>query len=370
MVIWISIFVIYFIFLLILFSGLARWRKDQQTGGATPVVAVVVAMRNEALNLETLIASLAHQNYKGKWELILVDDHSEDNTVQVAQILKHKFSQLIITIMQATGKGKKQALTAGIGQAIAEIIVTTDADCELPREWLTDMVRSFKPTTQLVAGSVCLKHNPVFFGKLQAVEFASVMATGLGMLGWNKPIMCNGASLAFKKSAFEAVAGYAGNEHIPTGDDEFLMRKISKRFPQSIRAIRFGNNSCKTRPAKSVNEFFEQRIRWASKWGANSPIGKLLAVLVLIFQIAWLPMVAIALFTQSPFLLAGVLAKIVLEGVLLAYTSTLIQQPFSLLAFVVLQIFYPPYVMIVALASQLVGYKWKGRTVLPDHNSH
>lgn len=365
MVIWISIFVIYFIFLLILITGLVRWKKDQYTSNTTPTVSVVVAMRNEALNLENLITSLAKQDYAGKWELILVDDHSEDNSVQIAQILKHKFSQLTLSCIDSTGSGKKQALTQGIEQAVGEIIVTTDADCEFPHIWLTDLVRSFRPETKLVAGSVCLKHNPTFFGALQSIEFASVMATGLGMLGWNKPIMCNGASLAFRKSAFEAVAGYKGNEHIASGDDEFLMRKISERFPASIRPIRYGNNSCKTEPAKSVNEFFEQRIRWSSKWKANSWTGKLLAVFVFLFQVLWLPMVAIALFTQSPFLLVGVLLKIILEGVLLAYVSILIQQRFNLLAFVVLQTLYPPYVIVVALASQLVGYKWKGRTVLP-----
>jgi hypothetical protein len=82
-------------------------------------------------------------------------------------------------------------------------------------------------------------------------------------------------------------------------------------------------------------------------------------------QVMWLPMVVIAFFTQSPFLLAGVLLKIGLEGVLLSYASKLIQQKFSLGAFIGLQLIYAPYVIAVALASQLVGYKWKGRTVLP-----
>jgi len=365
MVIWLGIFVVYFIFLLILMSGLIRWKKNQVVSVSTPVVSVVVAMRNEALNLQTLIASLAKQTYAGKWELILVDDQSEDNSVQVAQILKHKFSQLTLRIVNSSGRGKKQALTLGIEMAVGEIIVTTDADCELPQEWLTDMVRSFESTTQLVAGIVSLKNQTTFFSNLQAVEFASVMATGFGMLGWNKPVMCNGASLAFKKTAFEAVGGYSGNEHIASGDDEFLMRKISDQFPASIRAITFGNNSCKTEPAKSVSEFFEQRIRWASKWKANTSwTAKFLAAFVFLFQVLWLPFVAIALFTQSPFLLAGVLLKMVLEGVLLGYTSKLIQQRFSLPAFVVLQLLYPPYVVVVALTSQLVGYKWKGRTVM------
>jgi glycosyltransferase involved in cell wall biosynthesis len=365
MVIWLSVFVLYFIFLLLLIAGLLRWRKRKSVSVVTPPVSIVVAMRNEMLNLQTLIASLTNQNYLGKWELILVDDHSEDDSVQVAQILKHQYSKLIINVLSSTGTGKKQALNTGIENAVGEIILTTDADCELPNDWITDLVNSFEEKTQLVVGAVRLKPESTLLSNLQAVEFASIMATGLGMLGWGKPLMCNGASLAYRKLAFLQVGGYAGNEHIPSGDDEFLMRKIADKFPVSIKAVNYGNNTCQTKPATSMAEFFDQRIRWAGKWQANTSwLAKLIAVFVFLFQVIWLPVVAIALFTPSPLLLAGVLIKILLECILIVITSKAIQQPFSLLAFLALQVLYPPYVMVVALASLLVGYRWKGRTVL------
>lgn len=368
MVIWLGIFVAYFIFLLLLISGLSRWRKSQHRSEKFPSVSVVVAMRNEALNLQTLIASISNQNYSGKWELILVDDHSEDNSTQVATILKYQYSDLNITLLHSTGDGKKQALTTGIETATGELILTTDADCELQPEWISDMVNSFDNHTKLVAGAVSFKPDTTFFGSMQAVEFASIMATGFGMLGWGKPIMCNGASLAFRKSAFVEVKGYSGNAHIPSGDDEFLMRKIASRFPGSIRAVNFGNNTCRTRSSASVNEFFDQRIRWAGKWKANTSwLAKLIAVFILVFQIIWLPVVAIALFTQSPVLLFGVILKILLEFILLSIASKSIQQPFSLPAFLALQIVYSPYIIVVALASQLIGYRWKNRTVLTSH---
>jgi len=364
MVIWLSIFVVYFIFLITLISGLNRWRKDIFSSTVTPAVTIVVAMRNEAHNLRVLIPSLAQQTYAGKWELILVDDHSEDTSVQVAQALQHEYPQFTFTLIKSAGGGKKQALAAGIHAAVGEIIVTTDADCELPPDWLADLVRSFKPTTQLVAGTVCLKNDATLFGNLQAVEFASVMAVGLGMLGWHKPVMCNGASLAFRKSAFDAVGGYTGTEHIASGDDEFLMRKILVQFPKSVRAIIYGNNSCKTIPPQSIGDFFEQRIRWASKWKANtSAFTKSLAVFVFLFQLLWLATGALALTTTSPYLLVVISIKILLECVLLGYIARLIRQRFSLSAFIFLQLVYPIYVVVIAITSQMVGYTWKGRTV-------
>ncbi|HCZ34801.1 MAG TPA: hypothetical protein DHV26_02620 [Cytophagales bacterium] len=364
MVFWLSIFVLYFIFLLFLISGLLRWRKKKSVPQITSSISVVVAMRNEALNLQTLVASLAKQNYTGRWELILVNDHSQDNTVQISEILKHQYANLNLTILTSSGHGKKKALTTGVEQATGEIILTTDADCELPQDWITDMVSSFESNTQLVVGAVSLKTNTTLLSKLQTVEFASVMGTGLGMLGWGKPLMCNGASLAYRKSAFVQVGGYTGNEHIPSGDDEFLMRKIADEFPSSIRAVKFGNNICFTKPAATVSEFFDQRIRWAGKWQANTWLAKLIAVFVFVFQVIWLPVMAIAFFTQSPFLLGAVLFKILLEFILLKLVSKSIQQQSHLSAFLLLQIFYPPYVIVVAFASQLIGCRWKGREVL------
>ncbi|MCW5910717.1 MAG: glycosyltransferase [Cyclobacteriaceae bacterium] len=366
MVLWLSIFVFYFIFMLLLAGGLLRWRKSKNPANHTLAVSVVVAMRNEALNLQTLVGSLAQQNYACPWQLLLVDDHSEDNTIQVAQILKHQYSNLDVSILQSPGDGKKQALATGIENATGEIILTTDADCELPVDWITDMVNSFGKSTQLVAGAVRLKATATFFGKMQAVEFTSVMAAGLGMLGWGKPVMCNGASLAFRKSAFAAVGGYAGNEQVASGDDEFLMRKIAGKFPGSIRAVRYGNNTCTTKPAATISEFYDQRIRWAGKWSVNSSgLARFVGVFVFLFQVTWLPVVAIALFTQSPLLLAGVVLKILLEFVVLALAARFIHQQFYLPAFLVLQILYPPYVILVALSSQILGYRWKGRSFLP-----
>lgn len=364
MVFCLSIFVIYFIFLVVLASGLIRWRRKENSISKAVSVSVVVAMRNEAHNLPALVASLARQVYSAKWQLILVDDHSEDNTLQVAMELKGRFPGITIQIISSSGNGKKQALTSGIEGATGEIILTTDADCELPPFWINEMVTSFSGQTQLVVGKVSLNTNSTLFGKLQVVEFASIMATGLGMLGWGKPVMCNGASLAFRKAAFIEVNGYSDNEHIPSGDDEFLMRKIENRFPKSIAVVKYNSSGCRTKPTSTTTEFFEQRIRWAGKWQSNAwGLTKSTAVFVFLFQLAWLPVAVIALITLNAWLLAGVFFKIGLELLLLAYTSKLMQQEFSLPAFFLLQILYSPYVVMVAVASQLTGYRWKGRMV-------
>ncbi|MBN8578541.1 MAG: glycosyltransferase [Cytophagales bacterium] len=362
------VFGTYFLFLMFVAGGLWRWQKQTPSSRQRqhPLVSVVVAMRNEAQNLQPLLQSLQTQTYSGPFQILLVDDHSTDNTLYVAGLLKVHFSNLKIELLASEAAGKKQALATGIAKAGGEIILTTDADCELQADWINDMVQAFDNHTQLVVGVVKLTTNATVWSKLQAMEFASVIATGLGSLGWGMPLMCNGASLAFRKAAFYAVSGYKGNEHIPSGDDEFLMHKVANHFPRSVKAVPPGLNLGTTLPVTTVADFFDQRVRWAGKWRANqSGFARLLAVFIFLVQLSWWPLLAAALVTPHAGLSVVVVFKIMLELLLLLTVSFVTRQRFDVLAFACLQILYAPYVLAVAVASQLMGYSWKGRTTLP-----
>jgi biofilm PGA synthesis N-glycosyltransferase PgaC len=67
--------------------------------------------------------------------------------------------------------------------------------------------------------------------------------------------LCNGANLAFTKDAFTATGGYDGNEHIASGDDEFLMRKIEAKYSNGIRFNNNPENVVTTYPQKTINSF-------------------------------------------------------------------------------------------------------------------
>lgn len=83
--------------------------------------------------------------------------------------------------------------------AHGEIILTTDADCTLPVDWISGMRKAFIQETQMVIGAVKISTDKTFFSKIQALEFSSVIGSGIALLGWNKPIMCNGATWRFEK---------------------------------------------------------------------------------------------------------------------------------------------------------------------------
>jgi hypothetical protein len=174
--------------------------------------------------------------------------------------------------------------------------------------------------------------------------------------------MCNGANLAFRKEAFIIVNGYDDDYHIPSGDDEFLMRKIVSRFPKSFCFLKDQQAVVTTIPQKKMTNLVHQRLRWAGKWRHNtSPTAKAMAVFIWMVQFATLTsMMMILIGTPLPFtyLLA---AKGILELVILFMYARFFSIKFDILSFVILQIVHPLYVLLIGGLSHFLTFTWKGR---------
>lgn len=359
-----AIFSVYFIFLILLILG---WQEATTNYGKglpkNELVSVVVAVRNEEGTLPDLINTFARQSYPhDKIEIILVDDHSTDQSHSMISELQRKYPMLAIKTATCSGTGKKRALTDGIRMATGEIILTTDADCLLPPNWVMGMLKSFRSNTNMVVGMVKIKSDDSFLHSLQFLEFASVMGAGISFLGWRFPIMCNGASLAFRKNIFEDVGGYTGNFHISSGDDEFLMRKIEKKYPGTIEVVSEPDCVVRTHAMHTVKEFFQQRIRWAGKWKANdSVLARIIALFVLTAQISWLIILVSLLISFKVELAMILFIKITLEGIFLWRICKYFHEVFPKSAFFVLQVLYPLYVICIGTLAQFKKYSWKDR---------
>src|SRR5690606_14134045 len=191
-------------------------------------------------------------------KVIIVDDHSEDERLE---IVANQAGGRVVVI-QKEGDGKKKAVTTGVNRAAGNIIVTTDADCRVPPAWLEHLIRPFRHSeVNLVCGPVRI-HGESLFAAMQAIEFSALIAVGAATAAFGRPVMCNGANLAYRKSVFSAVGGYTGNDHIPSGDDQFLLDKVARLSPGSIRFN--GDNAAvvTTAPQAGVQGFLSQRIRW------------------------------------------------------------------------------------------------------------
>lgn len=358
----IFLFAVYLTFLVVLYMG---WRmsfvKKRETTIQSPRVTVIVAARNEERNISFLLDDLCRQTYT-KFEVIVVNDHSADNTWH--EIQKFACNDLRFKAFQNEGAGKKQALTFAVQRATGEIIVTTDADCRVQANWLKELVACLQvPDTIMAVGSVKLQARD-FFGVLQAHEFLSLTATSASTLAFGIPSMCNGANLAFWKKAFNAVGGYSGSYNVASGDDQVLMFRMRKKFGNQIRFVAIDQAVVTTAPCVSLKEFIHQRVRWAGKWRHyQSPSVALLALFIFCIHLMVISLpVAVVFGLIDPFVAAGLIGgKLLLEWLLLASVARFTGTPWHYSAFLLLQVIYPIYAVCIGIASTFMSFEWKGR---------
>lgn len=355
----------YFILLLLLLVGWRRVRAVQPVEYAPVLVSVIVPFRNEALCIKDLVEDLKHQQYPN-FEVLMVDDHSSDESVAIVKRCTTGYDNFMV--LSSVENGKKQAISFGVQHAKGSVIITTDADCRLTPHWLSCMVRPFgDASVKMVSGGVTIIEDNTFFSQLQALEFVSLIGTGAAMIGLQRPVLCNGANLAFRKEAFEKVRGYEGNVHIASGDDEFLMRKIDAAYKHSIRFVNMEDAVVRTKATPSPTIFFQQRLRWAGKWRHNSSlIAMLLALYVLFLQLSLIVTMGM-LFSGDDKLIAIaaviLFCRAALEFVFLKQVCTFLKLRWRWNVFFVLQLAYPFYVVITGLFAQGLTTEWKGRRV-------
>ncbi len=198
--------------------------RDKQA--APPGVSVIVCARNEAARLDKLIPIILDQSYP-HFELLVVDDHSSDNTQEVLTHWNTKDSRVrpVVFRDQKDGhQGKKHALTFGIKQATHDLLLLTDADC-IPgsRHWIEHMTAVLQDNYSIVLG-----YGGYFkrVGVLNAlIRFETVLTAGLylGQAIAGHSYMGVGRNLAYRKTFFRAQNGFKSHLQIPSGDDDLLV---------------------------------------------------------------------------------------------------------------------------------------------------
>lgn len=360
-----SIAVAYIIFVLWLYTG---WRKAVTKKGLTDsastlAFSVVVPIRNEAENIRDLLLDLSQQTYSNDlFEVIVVDDNSEDNSIELIKSLRLPYT---LTVINSEGNGKKEALTQGIELAKNEVILTTDGDCRVGKGWIHSFANSYaKEDNQLVFGLVAFHSESTLFHHLQTIEFASLVGSGVATFMQNAPSMCNGANFSFKKSLFQELDGYQEHDSIPSGDDEFMMHKAYSLNKEAVSINMDQRGIVYTKPSDSLNVFFNQRKRWASKWGSYKIIfPKLLALVVFIFSFSFLASCLAFLmdYLDAYMFVTIVSAKVCLDFVFLQVIMRYLGKNMNIGHYLILTIVYPLYVCLFGILGSFGKYVWKDR---------
>lgn len=326
-------------------------------------ITVVVAVRNEANNIGGLLEDLAKQTYPASlFEVIIVDDHSTDNTVNRVEEFSSSFS---LRLMRSNGQGKKSAVTTGVEAAMGELVVSTDGDCRVGEGWLmgyADFYEQQRPA--FISGPVVLDEAGNVFEKMQVIEMASLIGAGAISMEVGSPNMCNGANIAYQRDVFKELKGFEGNVNVASGDDEFFMHKVVKKYPNRVKFLKHPAVIVRTAPQNSVSAFYHQRKRWASKWGAYKNIGpKLVGLLVYGFHL--LLLVALGLVVSghypTPIFFTQIAFKVLFEFVFLQSILLFLGKRIHLFSFVLLELCYGPYVVLFGFVSRFGRYNWKER---------
>jgi len=342
-------------------------KKYMPKGVSTAKVSIIIAARNEEMNIRNCLESLLAQDFpREQVEIIVVDDQSVDGTVAVVRTYANRGIRLII-LDKDEAFGKKAAIARGIAIATHDTIITTDADCSFPPRWLNTML-SFKEDMDavFVAAPVQFRTEKTMLDRFQSLDFLALQGITAAAVSNRQLNMCNGANLLYTKEAFLEVNGFEGIDHIASGDDMLLMEKIDKAFPGKVAYCFSEAAIVVTDPAASWDAFIQQRIRWSSK-AKNYTSLPIKATLLLVYLVN-AAMVSL--------LLAGIYDWRMLKFFLLfTAMKTIVELPFMIRIarffgkspliywFIPFQPIHAIYTVVAGTFGLFAKYSWKGREV-------
>jgi cellulose synthase/poly-beta-1,6-N-acetylglucosamine synthase-like glycosyltransferase len=334
-------------------------------------ISIIVAVRNEVSAIGSLLESLLKQDYPPEhFEMIIVDDHSTDETKRRFEEITSELNGIpnlkFISLEPDDGFGKKAALSHGIKLSGGDLIVITDADCTAGSSWISTIAAFYdrlKP--QMILGAVQMTDGGNFFGKLQSLEFMSLISSAAGSCSAGFPLLANGANIAFTRQAFESCGGFSGHMEFPSGDDMFLMMSIKKKFGAgSIRFLKSADAIVKTTAIKGIKPFLQQRMRWVSKSkGYTDPV--LIATSILVY----LANAILLISGISAFIFPGLykifllvyMAKMIIDFPLMLSFARFQKSGALLWLFPFMELLNAVYTVFIGIIGNIGKYEWKGR---------
>ncbi|MBP7184344.1 MAG: glycosyltransferase [Saprospiraceae bacterium] len=357
-----------YVFLIV--NYIRNWRKLPTSNltrdtisheSAPEKITVVIPFRNEVEHLEKCLTSLQCQDLDpALWNCVLIDDHSEDDSLKIA----HQFPFQVLSLPNEV-QGKKNALNFAIAQASGTIIVTSDADCSYPKFWLTSIFKAYQanPHCMAMAAPVQLvSEQNSFFGMFQRLDFAGLMLiTGAGFISGNG-YMSNGANFSYRKSAYKAVGGFENIDQTASGDDIQLLNKFVATFGKNgVYFLKSKDAIVSTPVCNNFRSFWNQRIRWGTKNKMSSDLYlKFSLGLVYLLSFFIVANLLVGHFYLCFYLLA---IKFISDYFLLKEASHFFGIKNLNLYFIPSQLFHTLYILLIGTSSIFIQrYEWKKRS--------
>lgn len=334
---------------------------------STTKVSVLIAARNEEENIENILLSLYNQTFpKELFEVIIIDDHSEDNTKTIIDNFINNNKDFNMQVFISEGKGKKAAISQALHKAKNHLIIVTDADCILNTLWIENIVAFYQKTkSKMILAPVLLTPSNTLFEKMQVLEHLSLMGSTAGSAAIGFPVMCNGANMAYEREAALEVEKLRHDFNIPSGDDMFLLEQFVKNYGyKNVKFLLSKSAIVKTKTCKTIKDFFKQRRRWVSKTKSYTN-WKIIttALIVFFFNISIISLLISAFFIPALWSLYVLLTllKFFIDFPLLKNITNFMNQSNLMKWALPLEFIYPFYVTFTAISGLLINVSWKGQ---------
>lgn len=263
-------FLLQLIYYVLIYGKVGRVKQTSTSNpdATFPPISVVICARNEYENLEQNLPLIAEQDYPN-YEIIVVDDCSEDDTIILLERLSKQYPHLRQTNIKKDdkfGHGKKLAVTIGIKSAKNDIIVFTDADCTpYTNQWLKQMSLGYtSDKTEIVLGYCGYKKSKGFLNRIIRCDAFFIGLNYLGLAMSHLPYMGIGRNLSYRKQLFLKNKGFASHLSLLSGDDDLFINEVAT---SKNTRVAISKDALLTTPAKeTLDAWILQKTRHGSTY--------------------------------------------------------------------------------------------------------
>ena len=362
-----SLTLLYFLISISLLIGVSRLKKNAQKSDAVPYVSILVPARDEEKLIAACLESLVHQQYPpDKYEIVIVNDRSRDNTSAIVREYQDRYSIIKCINLDHNSSGltgKQNAMNEGLKHCNGEIILNTDADCIVKPLWIRRTVSCFSPKVGLTIGlstAYNVDGTSSLFTDLQSLDTLFLMDAAAGSIGMNVHVGCAGSNLAYRKAILDG-KGYLGIGYTIT-EDTALIQSVARNTDWSITAVYDRDAAIETASEKSLKRFLAQRLRWLLGGQAGKDLSLIPLYFVFLFHSCIAVFIPLMFFISSliPFVLLSILIKIILDFIRCWRVCKEFDRRDLLYVFMPYEAFIIFYSVIIGLGSIFVRkVRWK-----------
>jgi len=322
-------------------------------------------MKNEEKNVRQCLDSLLNQDYPDNLlEIIVADDNSTDKTPLILDEYERKFS--IVTVLKNETNepiisGKKNTLNKAIEQSRGKILLFTDADCIPRKNWIRSIVQAFDAKVGLVAGfSPLIDPTDSWFGKILKLVSLAAGIVAAGSIGLNNAVTCTGRNIAYRREVFDEVNGFQNIMMSLSGDDDLFLQLVKKKTNWETRCVIQNESIVPSIQRKSFSGFFRQKRRHLSAgkyYDVKIQAGYFLFHLA---NLCFYVFLLYSIFTGKLFLYSFrlLLSKLLADWLLLKAGSYKLNVVFSFSTFLLWEVFFLFYHLVVAPVSWFGKIRW------------